>query len=176
MTAVCGSARKTPARRCTIAVIMTTYKTGPLMILPALATTVAVLLGSAGVVHVVGWLPNPLHAVARWVTHGPVAAAPVAEAPFAATSALAAPAPEDALPRQAAEGARTRRVCAECGVIKSIRKIAVIGEDAGADAIRYEFTVRQEDGTHRVITDVNPAAWRVGERVIAIGGAAPSMR
>ena len=166
MSAVYASARKTRVQRGTIAVIMNTYKNGPLVILPALAATVALLLGSAGVVHVVGWLPNPAHAVARWVNQGPFAAAP-----FEAASALAAPAPDAAPPRQATEGARARRVCAECGVITSIRKIAAIGDDAGADAIRYEFTVRQEDNTQRVITDVNPSAWRLGERVIAIGGA-----
>lgn len=166
MSAVCASARKTRARRGTIAVMMNTYKSGPLVILPALAATVVLLLGSAAVVSVVGWQPGSTAAMARGL---------IVE-PSVEMSAQAAPAPEAALPRQAADSARSRRPCGQCGVITSIREVAATGEEAGAGGMRYEFTVRQEDSTHRVITDVNPAAWRVGERVIAIGGAAPSSR
>ena len=165
MTVVCAGARKTRGRRGTIAVIMNTYRNGFHVMLPALAAFAVLLFGGTGVARVVGWLPDLSDGVGRVV----------AAEPSTATPATAMPDRDAAISRPAPEGARTRRLCAECGVITAVREVA--GDvDPGGSRIRYEFTVRQEDSTHRVITDVNPAAWRVGERVISIGGAEPLIR
>lgn len=60
--------------------------------------------------------------------------------------------------------------CGECGVIDSTPEIAPHGASAVRDIKRYETMVRFPDGSRRAIHDVNPAAWRTGERVILIAG------
>jgi hypothetical protein len=82
--------------------------------------------------------------------------------------------------------ARVHARCAECGVIVSMRKIERHkedpgpGEDGDRDESRlkasrnYEFTVRMDDGSSRVIEAAYAAAWRRGERLIVIAGAIPS--
>jgi hypothetical protein len=51
--------------------------------------------------------------------------------------------------------------CPECGVVESIRQI----ESA------YETTIRFRDGSTTVFNEVTPRTWRLGSRVIVIGGA-----
>ncbi len=60
--------------------------------------------------------------------------------------------------------------CGECGVIESTREIAAHGDPDARNIKRYETIVRLPDGSRRAIHDVNPAAWRTGERVILIAG------
>jgi hypothetical protein len=135
-------------------------KFNPFRNLPLLIAGVAVILfSSAGIAHIVGWIP---------IASGD------------AGSALA----PDGLP--AVKGR-----CAECGLIVSMREIELRNESAGSGATgrglagkqgetkekstrRHELTIRLADGSSRVITEANPAKWRVGERVIVIDGAYPS--
>ena len=56
--------------------------------------------------------------------------------------------------------------CAECGVVESTRRVA---QDGGLPAL-HEITVRLRDGSIRVSSQVNPAQWRIGERIILIDG------
>ena len=103
---------------------------------------------------------------------------------FNGVSAPAEPPERAAAPVVAAPGARAYR-CAECGVIASIRKIEAPDEKTGVNASGrsaaggeiegkpgriYEINIRLQDGSMRVINDVNPATWRPGERVTLIGG------
>lgn len=65
--------------------------------------------------------------------------------------------------------------CGECGVIESTREIKPHGNHGAhsvpaADGKRYVTLVRMPDGSRRAIHNVNPAAWRAGERVILIAG------
>lgn len=101
---------------------------------------------------------------------------------FDAAAAPAAPPEAAAAPAVAARGERAYR-CAECGVIESMRKIEAPAETSGVDTPariadgnrgkplqEYEISVRMQDGSRRVITDANPAQWRLGERVTIIAG------
>ena len=56
--------------------------------------------------------------------------------------------------------------CAECGVVESMRRVA---QEGGLPALQ-EITVRLRDGSIRVSSQVNPAHWRIGERIILIDG------
>jgi hypothetical protein len=92
----------------------------------------------------------------------------------------------DAETLPAKETARRKKRCDECGLIESIRETEGHGEAihsaaAGGPAAENrsrapvksagrEITVRLEDGSSRVIVDMNPGKWRRGERVIIIGG------
>ena len=58
--------------------------------------------------------------------------------------------------------------CAECGVVESTRRVA----QGGNLPALHEITVRLRDGSIRVSSQVNPAHWRIGERIILIEGAA----
>jgi hypothetical protein len=77
--------------------------------------------------------------------------------------------------------------CAECGTVVSIREIddpLQAGRDhANANAKHpdrtvniYEIIIRLRDGSNRRVTDANPAAWRVGERVSVIDSKALAAR
>ncbi|MEO8655357.1 MAG: hypothetical protein ABI409_14625, partial [Ramlibacter sp.] len=70
---------------------------------------------------------------------------------------LAAPAPE----------IRNRgRSCEGCGVVQSVRRL----ESAGGAPAAYELTVRLRDGSMRTSNVANTARWRVGDRIMLIGG------
>lgn len=100
--------------------------------------------------------------------------------------ALASAAPVEARPAfVAADGSAlepvkraSRARCAECGVLASMRAVesevgggtAATGADGTKRPVAHEFTVRYADGSHRVVTDANPAAWRLGERMSIIDG------
>jgi outer membrane lipoprotein SlyB len=43
-------------------------------------------------------------------------------------------------------------------------------EKSQRKAVRYEITVRMDDGAHRTVTTQNPPAWRGGERVRLVNG------
>lgn len=81
--------------------------------------------------------------------------------------------------------------CAECGVILSMREIEWSNDSTGLDITgtaasgdpdstpaksikSNELTIRLADGSIRVISEANPTKWRLGERVVVIGGAYPS--
>jgi hypothetical protein len=91
---------------------------------------------------------------------------------------------------------RTRGRCEGCGVIESVRrfgadgdgglpdsidaKVAAVGSRGAAGravpapvaiAAGYEITVRLRDGSATVFTEATPRDWRVGNRVVVIGGA-----
>lgn len=94
---------------------------------------------------------------------------------------------EDTVPA-GTDNARARRLCPECGVVVSVRKIEIAGPGAkpasGAglttgnrdkaranSADGYHIMVRMIDGSSRVIEVADPARWRAGERVVVIAGA-----
>lgn len=66
--------------------------------------------------------------------------------------------------------------CAQCGVVSSLREIESGAAKAGLISPRdnlgksYEVTVQMRNGSRHVFRDVGPSMWRVGERMIVIGG------
>ena len=96
-----------------------------------------------------------------WINNSPATATATATA---ATEA-AAQAQLDDLPDPIEPRSRTK--CPECGVVESMRRVAVEGNSPAL----YEMTVRLRDGSRRVSRHVNPAQWRPGERIIVIDGA-----
>src|SRR5689334_15732784 len=78
----------------------------------------------------------------------------------AAPPRVAAPLPALDLP----DPPRTR--CPGCGVVESIRPLPAT--DGVADG--YEFTVRLRDGSLRTSTTTGRASWRVGDRILLLGG------
>ena len=93
-------------------------------------------------------------------------AGPISGAPAAAVSSYAGAA--DPLADRAADAGegRAKARCRECGVVESMRALASMEASAG-----HEITVRMRDGSARVLSDAGPASWRLGERIILIGGA-----
>ena len=76
-----------------------------------------------------------------------------------------------------------KRRCDGCGLVVSMREGAADDAPAGAAMpadfgsvwtlmapARYTFIVKLEDGAEHRITDKNPLAWRIGERVMVIDG------
>jgi hypothetical protein len=85
--------------------------------------------------------------------------------------------------------------CPKCGVVESMRQVvrsgdagrqdrghaklagSVFGSAIAANAATergYEMTVRFRDGSTTVFNEPNPRAWRLGSRVIVIGGSTAS--
>lgn len=66
--------------------------------------------------------------------------------------------------------------CAQCGVVSSLREIA--GSEISSESIpsrgnlrkTYEVTVHLRDGSKHVFREIGSSIWRVGERMIVIGG------
>jgi hypothetical protein len=81
---------------------------------------------------------------------------------FAAAQRIAPPLPAIDLPEE------PRSRCQGCGVVEAIRQLAPVeGSLAG-----YEFTVRLRDGSVRTSTTIGKASWRVGDRILLLGGQA----
>ena len=152
------------------------------------------LLEAAGVVAIVRSIPNSFASIPDAMTRSaPQAAASGAEG-MEADDPQANP---DAMP--AAVTPRRRMPCQECGTIASIREVEVL-RDAGwqdsvdrrfskhiasgpagraivrdpASARLYEITIRFRDGKTTVFNESGTPTWRIGNRVIVIGGARPS--
>lgn len=87
-------------------------------------------------------------------------ASTVADAPVAAAAV-----PTETAAALVAERARVR--CTACGVVESIRPLALV---AGRPA-EFEFTVRLRDGTARVSRTVGRGRWHRGDRIMLMGGA-----
>lgn len=78
------------------------------------------------------------------------------------------PAAAAASPREAGNANKARVVCAICGVVETIRRFEPVGElPAG-----YEFTVRMRDGSTRLSSIASADKWRIGDRIMLIGGSA----
>ena len=66
--------------------------------------------------------------------------------------------------------------CAQCGVVSSLREIESGAAKTGLTSSRdnlgksYEVTVQMRNGSRHVFRDLAPSMWRVGERMIVIGG------
>jgi len=131
--------------------------------LPLIAGIAVLLFSSVAVARIMGWLPNTTDASGGMAAIDPLTTA----FPFSD------PASESVRSRP---NASTKRRCPQCGVIASKREIGASANGQGDDELlakaakRYEFSVRLDDGTYRAITDANPAAWRLGERVSIIDG------
>ena len=132
------------------------------VLVPLITGIAIVLFSTAGIARIMGWGANPTDAPGDGL------------------------APDQMPAVETMSAARVFARCAECGVIVSMRKIERHKEDPGpgADGDRdesrlkasrnYEFTVRMDDGSSRVIEAAYAAAWRRGERLIVIAGAIPS--
>jgi hypothetical protein len=59
--------------------------------------------------------------------------------------------------------------CSHCGWIESKRQVASV--IALPRAVVFEYTVRMTDGSSSVFEQALPATWRIGERMVLIGGA-----
>jgi hypothetical protein len=136
-------------------------------------TTTVILLSTAGFAALMAWMPAPTGA-SRDIL--PVSSSE-REKPGAAMDEATLPVKRTA----------TRKLkCRECGLIESIRETARQGEailltaadgpagesrnGTAAGSAAREITVRLDDGSNRVIVDMNPARWRLGERVSVIDG------
>ena len=60
--------------------------------------------------------------------------------------------------------------CRHCGWIESKREIQPRAADPNA-LIAYEYIDRMANGSSSVFQETLPASWRLGERLILIGGA-----
>lgn len=149
-----------------------------LPLLAAIAGIVAIVLCIAAVARMAGSLAYPVGGF------GDVIADEVLPAASAKPGSGESPALADS---------RAKRRCPECGVIVSMRMVDAGGPDAGGEAARhgtpsdqgamrelpakrFEFVVRRQDGSRRVIIDADPTRWRMGERVIVIDGASSPLR
>lgn len=92
-------------------------------------------------------------------------AGPLPGTPAAAVPAYAGAAAPLADSQADAGEARAKDRCRECGVVESMRALASMEASAG-----HEITVRLLDGSTRVLSDAGFASWRLGERIIVIGG------
>ena len=132
------------------------------VLVPLITGIAIVLFSTAGIARIMGWGANPTDASGDGL------------------------APDQMPAVETMSEARVFARCAECGVIVSMRKIERHKEDPGPGAAgdrdesrlkasrNYEFTVRMDDGSSRVIEAAYAAAWRRGERLIVIAGAIPS--
>jgi hypothetical protein len=59
-----------------------------------------------------------------------------------------------------------RSHCSNCGIVQAVRPL----EQAGNRTASYELTVRLRDGSMRTSNVANTARWRVGDRIMLIGG------
>jgi hypothetical protein len=86
-------------------------------------------------------------------------------------ASLPEPTPAVAAPiRESGKAAKARAVCANCGVVETIRRLEPVGDlPAG-----YEFTVRMRDGSARVSSIASSNKWQIGDTIMLIGGAAGS--
>ncbi len=123
----------------------------PRYVLPLIAGLAVLLFSSVAVAHIMGWLSTSTDASSDIQ----------AIDPLAPTFAFA----KTGSPRARAASAVVKRRCSECGVITAKHEI-----EATDGARRYEFKARLEDGSYRSISNANPAAWRLGERVNVIDG------
>lgn len=92
-------------------------------------------------------------------------------APGAINAMNLAPLGGAAAPQASSPGAPvpgTRQRCTGCGFVQSIRHV----EAAGLVPAAYEFTVRMRDGSVRTSSDASEGGWRVGDRIILVGGPA----
>ncbi len=88
--------------------------------------------------------------------------------------------PDQLAPINAAPSMKRR--CGGCGLVVSMREGGADDESAAAAPAdfgspwtlmapaRYTFTVNLADGSQHRISDSNPLAWRIGERVMVIEG------
>jgi len=130
-------------------------------------------------------LPLLAAGIAAIVVSG-IAISALALAPLSlsGSAATAEPMRTVTAPASAVVGSRGNK-CADCGVIESTRKLETPDERAGVYARtaaghrgeikakpvqNYEITIRLRDGSRHVITDADPARWRLGERVMVIAG------
>lgn len=113
----------------------TTHRTHPLILVAAASVMLFAAVGSAALL---GWLPS---------SHGEQQAAPLTQSqPAAQAPAQAAVQPATATPQPAPakavkavhrEPARAARpaICANCGVVESVREVAEAGEGSGLGAV-----------------------------------------
>jgi hypothetical protein len=109
------------------------------------------------------------------VLHGIMAAAVLCVLGQAAAMALLAPSPPDLaavhVQADAPSATQHRRArCEGCGTVEAIRAVDGV-EDQPAT---YELTVRLKDGSIRTSISATAAQWRVGDRIIVMGGAGNS--
>jgi hypothetical protein len=160
MIAYCPGRGDVDGRGGAIAVNAPSWKVSRLLLLVA---GVGIILSStAAIAHIMEWFPAPA------VGSDEIRA-------LDESSPAIAPGPS----ARAAGRSRSKSNCSGCGVIVSIREVGnndtAASKPAGLFANiqarpgkSYEFSIRLRDGSSRVITDANPAAWRVGERVHVI--------
>jgi hypothetical protein len=81
----------------------------------------------------------------------------------------------DELPAQFEPANHASRRCPQCGSIESMRAIPPNVAEPHASQI-YEYTLRMADGSSSVFQETLPASWRLGERMMVIGGTAGSQK
>lgn len=120
-----------------------------------------------------GWndFLRALRSVPPTILHGMLAAAVLcvlvpafvlALQPATRVVRVAVPLPAEAPP----EPPRSR--CPGCGVVEAIRPLSTVAGASGT----FEFTVRLRDGSLRISIAQGQGSWRVGDRVILMGGGA----
>lgn len=121
------------------------------------------LLAVTSLIFIAGATARP-NAVLPAPTSGPVASegAEATDAPLPFSVARAVPS------------------CAQCGIVTSLREMTAEDIDATGNrrappllaAVRQrEVTVHLRDGSHHIFRESGATTWRIGERMIIIGGA-----
>lgn len=145
------------------------------------------LLTAAGIVAIVRSIPASYASIQDEGVLSARAAAPSHSDDANSRGTLAYPAPA-----MSTINRRSRTGCRECGVIESMRRIERAGGASGRHKVDvefvagaasggaiasnaggghgYEFTVRFRDGSTMVFTETTSRTWRLGGRVVVIGG------
>lgn len=130
-----------------------------------------VLFCMAGIAALTGWIPDSIGGVVGKTGIDATATVPV-------KAASSSPAKS--------QSAAAAAICAYCGVIVSMRDVAVSGEGSGLGGAvvtgnevdkrvksgkSTEITVRFDDGTARVIQAAHAGSWQTGDHVKVVDGA-----
>jgi hypothetical protein len=118
------------------------------------------LLAASGTVAIVGSIPASYASIPDEdaPSHGAVA-------PRGSENARVSDPQANAAITQASINRRNPAWCPACGVVESMREIEPSGEVG-----RQELTIRFRDGGTIVLNEATRRSWRLGNRVIVIGG------
>ena len=123
-----------------------------------IASVAIPLFCAAGIAAFVAWTPTAIGNSKDYATSTELS--PIPAQPAGAEAAMASAGMVHDTP--------TGTTCSECGVIESVREIDTHSEQAAEWTKSYEFTIRFQDGSRRVLTEATPRKWRSGTRVKVI--------
>jgi hypothetical protein len=120
-----------------------------------IASVATTLFCAASIAAFMAWMPTAIGNPEDHATLTEVSSMPAQPAGAKASAGVVSDSP-------------SRRTCAECGVIESVREIDTRGEQAAESTRSYEVTIRLQDGSMRVFNEATPRTWRSGTRIMVI--------